>query len=105
QLFGHLVHRAVRLFALTHENRKAHAVRRSDAVMLVVDEQQLVAWPRVGEANSARIARGALVGDAADSTACHQLLVGQCKQIGELMGWQATDTKAHHRSSIVSRRV
>src|SRR5690242_6005440 len=43
QLLRHLVHHIVLLFALPHIYRKAHAIRRVHRMMLVIDEEKLVA--------------------------------------------------------------
>jgi hypothetical protein len=53
QLVGHAVDGVLSLLVLPHEDRKAHSVGRGDGVMLEVDEDQLVARRRVGQADAA----------------------------------------------------
>ena len=53
QLLRHAVHFVECFLALAHIDRIAHAVRRGDRVMFVIDQDQLVARVCVGEANSA----------------------------------------------------
>jgi hypothetical protein len=66
QLLRHRVAGIECLFTLAHVNGKAHAVRRGDRMVLVIDENQLVARLGVGETDPAGIAR--LVGNPTHRT-------------------------------------
>src|SRR5262249_50408359 len=55
----------------------------------------LVAFARVGQADAARIAGRAAVGDAANRALRGKLGVGEREQVSELLGRQAGDAEAH----------
>jgi hypothetical protein len=67
-------------------------------MVLVVDEDEFVALVGIREADAARIARHAPIGDPANGTLRGQLLVREGEQMGEALRRQPSDTKAHDHS-------
>src|SRR5215831_4379639 len=67
-------------------------------MMLVVDEQKLVAGARIREADAAGVSGLAVIGNAAHSAARRELFVGQRKKRREILGREAGDAKAHDPS-------
>src|SRR5437870_625425 len=51
QLLRYLVYGVISLLARAHIHRKAHAIGRTDRMVLVIDQQEFVARLRVGEAD------------------------------------------------------
>ncbi len=95
QLLRHLADAVVGLLALAHVNGKTHAVGRRDGVVLVVHEHELVARPGIREAHAARVAGAAPIGSPAHGVLRGELRIGQCKQMGEVLGRQAGNSEVH----------
>src|SRR6185437_3056288 len=64
-----------------------------EQMVLVIDEQELVAWARVGQAGITGRAR---VGAPAHSPSRCELFVGEREQMGKVFGRQASDSETHH---------
>src|ERR1700676_954318 len=101
QLLRHLIDGIIGLLALADVDCKTHAVRRMDGMVLVIDEQKLVAFPRIRQTDAAGVARCPAVGDSPDGSLERQLFVRQIEEMGELLGWQASDAEGHCHSSLV----
>ena len=105
ELLGHVADLVIGLFALAHINRKAHAVGRLDLVVLVVDEDQFVAWPGVRETDAAGIAGIARIRGPAHRAFRGKFGIGQGEQMGETLGRQTDNPKAHDRPPFVLRTI
>ena len=67
-------------------------------MMLVIDEQELVAWTGIREADAARIAGRALVRDASDGAMRRKVRIRKREQVREALGRQAGNAKVHRSS-------
>jgi len=64
-------------------------------LVLVIDEQKLIALTCIGQADPARIARGTAVGRPTHNATRHELLVRQTEQMVKMLRGQAGDAEAH----------
>src|SRR5215471_5507737 len=80
------------LLALAYVNRKTHPVRRGDAMMLVVDQDDFLTWRRIGQANAARVGS---VGDFAHRTVRGKLGIGEREKVRELGGFETANAEVH----------
>jgi len=92
QLFRNLIHLVVGLIAFTHKDGKPHPIRRIDRMMFVIDQQKLLAWLRVREANPARIFA---IDCPAHSALGRKIDVRQVEKVGKILSWQPGDSKGH----------
>ena len=92
ELVRYLVNGIERFFAATSLDGKPHTVGRGHGVMLVVDEDQFVAGPGVGQADAAR---PRTVGDPPNGTMRGKLGFGYGKKMIELAGLQPANAKIH----------
>ena len=73
--------------------------------MLVIDEQQLIAWFGVGEAYPAGISRLPVIGYAARHMMFREFLVRHRKQLVEVVRWQSLDPKAHDHLLVLTEAI
>jgi hypothetical protein len=69
--------------------------------MLVVDENEFIAGARIREADAARIARPARIGDPAHCALRRKFCAREREQMLKVFGRQASDPKAHRRVTLV----
>jgi hypothetical protein len=85
QLLRHLVDGIVRFFPSAHVDGESHAVRGIDAMVLMVNEQELVAFARIGQADSTGIAGLSSVGSSANRALPREFFIGKLEQMVELL--------------------
>src|SRR6185312_8440458 len=95
ELLGHSIDLIVCLVALAHEDREAHAIRRLDCQMLVVDENEGVPGSGIRQTDPARIAGIPIICDATYGAVLGKLRVWKRKQVFELLGRKGLDAEGH----------
>src|SRR6185436_974028 len=93
QLLGDLADRVVAPLALAHIDGVARAVRRVGVLVLVIDQDDLVAGLGVCQADAAGVA--GILGHPAERAMALQRLVVQGEQVLERLGRQAGNAESH----------
>jgi len=76
----------------THIDRKANPVGRLNDVVFVVYQDDLIAWRRIGEADTAR---GRAIGNFPHGALRSELCIRQGEKMGELSGVEAANAEGH----------